>query len=233
MPSRRGGPPRGRRPPRPHSSGRGACGALGPGPPAWAGGPFPSVGSAAPVLAGLGPSGRMRLAGAGAPAAPVPFQALWGPPAGESAAKPVKCPRRGAGALYARSGEGGGAARRLPTAVRARPIIPSAVPMAGPADGPVTAAPFAPRARLGPGRGPRARHARFLLRAALGLRCPSGPIPIARRRPAPDGFARRVHGRGPRMCRNRGGRERRPRGAPGMAIYLLAARRGSDRRRVP
>ena len=38
---------------------------------------------------------------------------------------------------------------------------------------------------------------------------------------------------GPRMCRNRGGRERRPRGAPGMAIYLLAARRGSDRRRVP
>lgn len=30
---------------------------------------------------------------------------------------------------------------------------------------------------------------------------------------------------GPRMCRNRGGRERRPRGAPGMAIYLLAARR--------
>lgn len=35
------------------------------------------------------------------------------------------------------------------------------------------------------------------------------------------------------MCRNRGGRERRPRGAPGMAIYLLAARRRSDRRRVP
>ncbi len=60
------------------------------------------------------------------------------------------------------------------------------------------AAPFAPRARLGPGRGPRARHARFLLRAALGLRCPSGPIPISRRRPAPDGFARRVHGRGGR-----------------------------------
>ena len=29
----------------------------------------------------------------------------------------------------------------------------------------------------------------------------------------------------PRMCRNRGGLERRPRGAPGMAIYLLAARR--------
>ena len=114
-----------------------------PGPPAWAGGPFPSVGSAVPVLAGLGPSGKMRLAGAGAPAAPVPFQAPWKPPAGESAAKPVKCPRRGAGALYARSGEGG-AARRLPTAVRARPIIPSAVPMAGPADGPATAGARAP-----------------------------------------------------------------------------------------
>ena len=35
------------------------------------------------------------------------------------------------------------------------------------------------------------------------------------------------------MCRKRGGRERRPRGDPGMAIYLLAARRRSDRRRVP
>ncbi len=33
----------------------------------------------------------------------------------------------------------GGAARRLPTAARARPIIPSAVPMAGPAWGPVAA----------------------------------------------------------------------------------------------
>ena len=83
-------------PGRPHSSGRGTCGALGPGPPAWAGGPFPSFGSAAPVLAGLGPSGRMRLAGAGAPAAPAPFRAPWGAPAGEPAAKPVKCPRRGA-----------------------------------------------------------------------------------------------------------------------------------------
>lgn len=35
------------------------------------------------------------------------------------------------------------------------------------------------------------------------------------------------------MCRKRGGLERRPRGDPGMAIYLLAARRRSDRRRVP
>ncbi len=63
---------------------------------------------------------------------------------------------------------GGGAARRLPTAVRARPIIPSAVPMAGPADGPVTAGARAPPAR-GPINGPRRRSAHSgPVRAAAG-----------------------------------------------------------------
>ena len=60
-------------------------------------------------------------------------------------------------------------------------------------------------------------------RGAAGLGAAAHPRLVGgRRRPRPAW-----------LCRKRGDAIRRPRGAPGMAIYLLAARRGSDRRRVP
>ena len=97
-------------------------------------------------------------------------------------------------------GEQGAADRWTALPYRCR-AGPSGAPLLFCLPGAPTAAPG--RARYSPGR------------PAVGPSGGAGP-PGGRRAPRP--FP-------PRMCRNRGGRERRPRGAPGMAIYLLAARR--------
>ena len=72
------------------------------------------------------------------PRPPSPFRRLGSLLRGSPPRSPLNA-RAAAPGPFMRAVARGGAARRLPTAVRARPIIPSAVPMAGPADGPSTA----------------------------------------------------------------------------------------------
>ena len=164
---------------------------------------------AASVLAGLVPSDEMRLAETGAPAvrrdggARGNAGALYarGGEGGGRTAPSDGCPRSahhpvrgldagpadgpviaGARVPSARTPFKGLRRRNAPHGGPAR-IAAGGLGAGVPWPARDRAAPFAPRARLGSGRGLHAQHARLLLRATLRFRCPFGPILIGHQRP--------------------------------------------------